>query len=62
MIVYFLSTDGPHFSPNLEIDYNPNFYGLIHSLLQDMVEMASCMDRIADGYPPYNVKFNLYNF
>lgn len=56
-VSYLLSNDGPHFSPNLEIDSEPNFFGLVSSLLEDMVEIGSHMKRIADGYPPYNVIF-----
>lgn len=57
IVIYLLDTDNlPRFSPNLEIDDEPNFYGLVTSLLEDMVEMGSYMERIADSYPPYNVK------
>lgn len=62
IVVYLLNYDGPCFSPNLEIDSVPNFYGLVNSLLEDMVETNSHMEKIADGYPPYNVRFHLYNF
>jgi len=44
----------------LEIDDEPNFYGLVTSLLEDMVEMGSYMERIADSYPPYNVKMFIW--
>jgi len=57
MASYLLNDDGPHFSPNFEIDKEPNFLGLVNSLLEDMVETGSCMERIADGCPPYYVKF-----
>jgi len=57
IVVYLLDTNNfPRFSPNLEIDDEPNFYGSVTSLLEDMVEMGSYMERVADSYPPYNVK------
>lgn len=57
LVVYFLDNDNfPRFSPNLEIEDEPNFLGLVTSLLEDMVEMGSYMERIADSYPSYNVK------
>lgn len=57
LVVYFLDNDNfPRFSPNLEIEDEPNFSGLVTSLLEDMVEMGSYMERIADSYPSYNVK------
>jgi len=57
IVVYLLDNDNlPRFSPNLEIDDEPNFHGLVTSLLEDIVEMGSYMERIADSYPPYNVK------
>lgn len=55
MAVYLLNNDGPGFSPDLEIDNEPNLLGLINSILNDIVEMGSSMERIADGCPPYNV-------
>lgn len=55
MAVYLLNNDGPRFSPDLEIDNEPNMFGLINSILDDIVEMGSSMDRIADGCHPYNV-------
>lgn len=45
----------PFFSPGLEIENEPNLFGLINSLLEDMVEMGSYIERVADNYPPYNV-------
>jgi len=61
MVVYLLDNDNlPRFSPNLEIDDEPNFYELITSLLEDMVEMGFYMERIADNYPPYNVKMLIW--
>lgn len=60
MVVYVLSNKGPYFSPHLEYNYNPNFSELINSLLKDMIEVSSCMERIAVNYPPYNVSF-IYN-
>jgi len=61
IVIYFLNNDNfPHFSPNLEIDDEPNFYGLVTSLLEDMVEMGLYMERIADSYPPYNVKMLIW--
>lgn len=56
MASYLLNDNGPKFSPNLEIDNDPNVFGLVNSLLDDMVEMGSCMERIADNYPSYYVK------
>jgi len=57
IVVYLLDNNNfPRFSPNLEIDDEPNFFGLFTSLLEDMVEMGLYMERIADSYPPYNVK------
>ncbi|VVC32244.1 Hypothetical protein CINCED_3A002285 [Cinara cedri] len=53
--VYLLKNNGPRFSPDLEIDNKPNLLGLINSLLNDIIEMGSSMERIADGCPPYNV-------
>lgn len=47
---------GPRFSPNLETEFEPHFFGLIKSLLDDIVEMGSYMERIDKKYPPYNVK------
>jgi len=44
----------------MEIDDEPNLYGLVTSLLEDMVEMGLCMKRIADSYPPYNVKMFIW--
>jgi len=62
LVVYFLDNDNfPRFSPHLEIDDEPNFLGLVTSLLEDMVEMGSYMERIADSYPPYNVKCLILN-
>lgn len=55
MAEYLLDTNGPRFSPNLEMDVEPNFFGLISNLLEDTVEVGSFMERISDGYPPYNV-------
>lgn len=46
---------GPRFSPNLETEFEPHFFGLIKSLLDDIVEMGSYMERIDKNYPPYNV-------
>lgn len=48
---------GPRFFPNLETEIEPNFFGLIKSLLDDIVEMGSYMERIDKNYPPYNVNF-----
>lgn len=61
MVVYLLSNKGPHFSPYLEHNYDLSFFELINSLLKDMVEVNSCMERIAVNYPPYNVTF-IYNY
>ncbi|XP_025202252.1 dynein beta chain, ciliary-like, partial [Melanaphis sacchari] len=56
LVVYFLDNNNlPRFSPNLEINDEPNFIGLVTSLLEDTVEMGSYMERIADNYPSYNV-------
>lgn len=46
---------GPRFSPNLETEIEPHFFGLIKSLLDDIVDMGSYMERIDKNYPPYNV-------
>lgn len=45
----------PFFSPNLEIENEPNLFGLINLLLDDMINMGSYIERIAENYPPYNV-------
>jgi len=61
IVIYLLDNDNfPRFSPNLEIDHELNFYGLVTSLLEDMVEMGSYMERVADSYPPYNVKMLIW--
>lgn len=49
----------PFFSPNLEIENEPNLFGLIHLLLDDIVNMGSCIERISENYPPYNVRLYL---
>lgn len=59
MVLYILNDNGPCFSPNLKMDNGPSLFELIHSLLKDIVDMGSCMDRIANGYSTYNVK-NIY--
>lgn len=55
LVVYLLNKDGPYFSPNLENDSEPHFYGLITSLLEDITEMGSCLERIDFNNQPYNV-------
>lgn len=57
MVVYLLSNKGPYFSPHLDYSNYPNLFELIKSLLEDMVEVSSCLERIAANYPPYNVTF-----
>lgn len=57
MVVYLLNKGAAIFSPDLQIDNKPNFVSLMSSLLEDMIEIGSCMERISEGYPPYNVKF-----
>jgi len=59
---YLLNDDGPYFSPNFEIDNDSSFFGLMNSLLEDIVKMGLYMERIADNYPPYCVKFYLFYF
>jgi len=60
MVVYLLDYNNlPRFSPNLEINDEPNFIGMVTSLLEDLVEMGSYMERIADSYPPYNVNISI---
>lgn len=59
IIQYLLNNNDPCFSPDLNTDNEQNFLELINSLLKDIVEMGSCMERIADDYPPYNVKLYL---
>lgn len=49
----------PFFSPSLEIENEPNLFGLINLLLNDMVNMGSYIERIAENYPPYNVRLYL---
>lgn len=53
--IYVLNENGPIFSPDFDINNEPNFYGIINSLLEDMVEMGLYMKRIVDDYPSYNV-------
>lgn len=53
--MYVLNENGPIFLPNFDINNDPNFYGIINSLLEDMVEMGLYMKRIVDDYPSYNV-------
>lgn len=55
LVVYHLNYDGPYFSPNLNVNSEPNFTGLITDLLEDIIEMGSYLDRIDTNYPPYNV-------
>ncbi|VVC42906.1 Dynein heavy chain, domain-1, partial [Cinara cedri] len=55
MAMYVLNEKGPIFSPDFNINNSPNFYGIIDSLLEDIVEMGLHMKRIAEDYPPYNV-------
>lgn len=62
MVVFLLEKSGATFSPDLKTDNEPNFFGLVSSLLEDMIEIGSCMERIADEYPPYNVKFSQTRF
>lgn len=67
MITFFLYdkseetyvSPSPRFSPNLETENEPHFFGLIKSLLDDIVDMGLYMERIDKNYPPYNV--NLYS-
>jgi len=58
MVVFLLDKKGATFSPDLKTDNEPNFFGLMSALLEDMIEIGSCVERIADEYPPYNVKFS----
>lgn len=46
----------PTFLPNLDIENEPNLLSIINSLLDDMVEMGLCIERIDENYPPYNVR------
>jgi len=55
MVSYLLNNDGPQFSPDLKVDNNPNFLELVNSLLESIVEMGSCMERIDDSQPSYYV-------
>jgi len=61
-VSFILDINGPRFSPNLEIDSDLNLFGLINSLLEDIVEMGLYMERIADGYPSYDVKLYIINY
>lgn len=58
MVLYFFDGNTPSFLPGLKISSSPNLYGLISSMLEDIIAIASCMERVAENYPPYNV--NLY--
>lgn len=62
MVSYLLNNDGPQFSPNLKKENDPNFFGLVNSLLESTAEIGSCMERIDDGRPSYYVKFYYYAF
>lgn len=55
MVLYLLTASGPCFSPSLVINDDQNFFALLNSLLDDMVDMGSYMNRIANEYPPYHV-------
>lgn len=55
MAMYVLNENDPTFLPDFNIDNDPNFYGIISTLLEDIVEMGVYMKRIAEDYPPYNV-------
>lgn len=55
MVTYILKILGPIFSPSLEIGDDPYLLELINSLIEDIVNLGSCMERIFDEYPPYNV-------
>lgn len=55
MILYLLENNISFFSPNLEIGGDSYFVGQMNSLLEDMVEIKSCMARVAEDNPPYNV-------
>lgn len=56
-VTYFLSSSGPHFFPDLEINKDTNFLELVNSLLNDMIEMGSFMERISEECLPYSVRF-----
>jgi len=58
-VTYLLSSNGPHFFPDLEINKDTNFFELVNSLLNDMIEMGSFMERISDECPSYSVRFYL---
>lgn len=57
MVVYVLNSVGPTFSPSLAIGDDPNLLDLISALIENIVGLGSCVERIANDYPPYNVKF-----
>lgn len=56
LIAYNLNNEGPYFEPNLDVNSEPNFFGLIINLIEDIIEMGSYMERIDSNYPPYNVR------
>lgn len=60
MASYVLNNDGPQFSPDLNVDNNESFSGLVNSLLESIPEMGSCMERIDNSQPSYYVIYFIY--